>query len=72
MQSVSRERKKTWPRSTIVVAPPCVLGVTASNDAPLMALEAWITNLERHLTYKLCPPVLKEVHNGHGLIWSGQ
>ena len=55
-----------------MVAPPSVLGVTASDDAPLVALEARITNLERHLAYKLSPPVLKKVHNGHGLIWSCQ
>lgn len=55
-----------------MVAPSSVLRITAGNDPPLMALDARVTYLERHLTNQLLPTVLEEVHNGHRLIRSRQ
>ncbi len=52
----------TWPRVTIVVAPPGVLWITPNHNLPVMTLQGRVNNLERHVSDKLLPILLKQVH----------
>lgn len=67
-----KRRQLTWPRASVMVAPPCVLRIAASDNPPLMTLHRRITYLQRHLSDQLLPPSLNQVHDRHGLLGRGQ
>ena len=56
----------------MVVAPPGVLGGTAGDVLPLVALDGGVADLERHLADEVLPPLLNEVHDGAGLLGRGE
>lgn len=55
-----------------MVAPAGVLGVAAGDDAPLVALDGGVADLEGHLADELLPAGLDEVHDGGGLLGRGE